>query len=131
MRETKRALFDGFAAVAKALGNGRRAEILDILAQGPRSVEQIAQEIDQSVANTSQHLRVMAQAGLLRSDRVGTQIFYRHSSPRVRKAWRELRELAAEQSAEVERLAQTYLGDRDGLEPVPQAELARRLKRGD
>jgi rhodanese-related sulfurtransferase/DNA-binding MarR family transcriptional regulator len=130
-RETKTALFDGFAAVAKALGSGRRAEILDVLAQGPRSVEEIANEIDQSVANTSRHLRLMAQAGLLRSERRGTQILYRHSSDRVRALWRELRDLAVEQSAEVERLAQAYLGERDGFEPVPHDELSRRLKRGD
>jgi len=130
-RDKKDALFDGFSAVAKALASGRRAEILDVLAQGPRSVEEIAHEVDQSVANTSRHLRLMAQAGLLRSERRGTQIFYRHSSPRVRRLWRELRDLAAEQSAEVERLAAAYLGTRDGLEPVPHDELARRLKRGD
>ena len=114
-REIKSALFDGFANVAKALGSGRRAEILDVLAQGPRSVEEIASEIEQTVANTSRHLRLMAQAGLLRSERRGTQILYRHSSDRVRALWRELRDLAAEQSAEVERLAATYLGERDGL----------------
>jgi rhodanese-related sulfurtransferase/DNA-binding MarR family transcriptional regulator len=130
-REDKTALFDGFANVAKALGSGRRAEILDVLAQGPRSVEEIANEIDQSIANTSRHLRLMAQAGLLRSERRGTQILYRHSSDRVRALWRELRDLAAEQSAEVERLAEAYLGERDGLEPMPRDELARRLKRGD
>jgi rhodanese-related sulfurtransferase len=130
-RQKKDALFDAFAGVAKALASGRRAEILDVLAQGPRSVEEIATEIDQSVANTSRHLRLMAQAGILRSDRRGTQIFYRHSSDRVRALWRELCELAAEQSAEVERLAEAYLGQRDELEPVPRAELARRLKRGN
>jgi rhodanese-related sulfurtransferase/DNA-binding MarR family transcriptional regulator len=130
-REKKDALFDGFAAVAKALASGRRAEILDVLGQGRRSVEEIAKEIDQSTANTSRHLRLMAQAGLLRSERRGTQVFYRHSSNRVHALWRELRDLAAEQSAEVARLAEAYLGDRKGLEPVPQEELARRIKRGD
>jgi len=74
---------------------------------------------------------LLALAGLLRSERRGTQILYRHSSDRVRALWRELRDLAAEQSAEVERLAEAYLGERDGLEPMPRDELARRLKRGD
>src|SRR5947208_2462542 len=61
-RAAKRKLFDGFGAVAKALASGRRMEILDVLAQGPRSVEELASEIDQSVANTSHHLRTMAGA---------------------------------------------------------------------
>ena len=73
-RAAKRKLFDGFGAVAKALASGRRTEILDVLAQGPRSVEELASEIEQSVANTSHHLRTMARAGLLVSDREGEEI---------------------------------------------------------
>ena len=66
-RAAKNSLFDAFAEVAKALASGRRAEIVDVLAQGERSVDEIASEIDQSVANTSQHLQVLARAGLVRS----------------------------------------------------------------
>ena len=73
-RAAKDALFDAFAEVAKALASGRRAEIVDVLAQGERSVEQIAAEIGQSVANTSHHLRAMASAGVLRTRREGTRI---------------------------------------------------------
>src|SRR2546427_4927061 len=73
----KVALFDAFASVAQALGRGRRAEIVDLLAQGERSVEEIANEISQSVANTSQHLHVLARAGLVRSRREGRRVFYR------------------------------------------------------
>ena len=62
----KAALFDAFASVAQALGSGRRAEIVDLLAQGERSVEEVASEISQSVANTSQHLQVLARSGLVR-----------------------------------------------------------------
>src|SRR5438094_674942 len=79
----KVALFDAFASVAQALGSGRRAEIVDLLAQGERSVEEIANEISQSVANTSQHLHVLARAGLVRSRREGTRVFYRLASERV------------------------------------------------
>ena len=130
-RAAKRRLFDGFGAVAKALASGRRMEILDVLSQGPRSVEDLAGEIDQSVANTSHHLRTMARAGLLQSDRDGTRIVYRVASPKVIQLWRALREVAAEQVAEIDRLARGYLGEHDGLEPVPRAELIRRLRRKD
>ena len=84
----KVALFDAFASVAQALGSGRRAEIVDLLAQGERSVEEIANEISQSVANTSQHLHVLARAGLVRSRREGTRVFYRLASERGGDLWR-------------------------------------------
>src|SRR5215831_7108339 len=81
--QAKAALFDALASVAQALGSGRRAEIVDVLAQGERSVEELAGEISQSVANTSQHLQVLARAGLVRSRREGTRVFYRLASDRV------------------------------------------------
>ena len=127
----KTKLFDGFGAVAKALASGRRMEILDVLAQGPRSVEELASEIHQSVANTSHHLRTLARGGLLESDRVGTRIVYRVASPKVTELWRALRDVASEQVAEIDRLARGYLGERDGLEPVAREELLRRLRRKD
>ena len=76
-RPAKNALFDGFAAVAGAMANGRRAEIIELLAQGERSVEHVADAIDQSVANTSHHLRRLARAGLVSTRRDGTRIYYR------------------------------------------------------
>lgn len=130
-RAAKTKLFDGFGAVAKALASGRRMEILDVLAQAPRSVETLASEIDQSVANTSHHLRTMARAGLLLNDREGTRIVYRVASPKVTELWRALRDVASEQVAEIDRLARGYVGERDGLESVPREELARRLRRRD
>src|SRR3954468_406334 len=90
----KAELFDAFASVAAALGSGRRAEIVDLLAQGERSVEEIASEISQSVANTSQHLRVLARAGLVRSRREGTRVFYRLASERVGDLWAAVRDIA-------------------------------------
>jgi rhodanese-related sulfurtransferase len=130
-RAAKGALFDAFAGVAKALGSGRRAEIVDLLAQGPRSVEEIADEIGQSVANTSHHLHALARGGVVRSARDGTRVIYRLAGPAVVALWRSLRDVAAEHVGEVDRLARAYLGDLDGLEAVRRAELARRLKRGD
>jgi rhodanese-related sulfurtransferase/DNA-binding MarR family transcriptional regulator len=130
-RSAKRKLFDGFGVVAKALASGRRMEILDVLAQGPRSVEELALEIDQSVANTSHHLRTMARAGLLETERDGTRIVYQVASPKVMQLWRAIRDVASEQVADIDRLARGYLGESDGLEPVTRDELARRLRRKD
>jgi rhodanese-related sulfurtransferase len=130
-RAAKERLFDAFASVAKGLASGRRGEIIDVLAQGPRSVEEIAVEIDQSVANTSHHLRLLAQSGLLRSQRDGTRILYRLAGSSVLQLWRTLRMVAAEQVGEVDRLAEDYLGKREGLEPVMPKDLLRRLKRGE
>jgi len=130
-RQAKDALFDAFAEVAKALASGRRAEIVDVLAQGERSVEEVAEELGQSVANTSHHLRALARAGLVRTRRQATRIFYSLASDRVASLWGALRDLAAEHVAGIERLAEAYLGDRDGLEAIRREELAARLWRGD
>src|ERR671924_903904 len=100
-RSAKAALFDAFASVAQALGSGRRAEIVDVLAQGERSVDEIAGEIGQSVANTSQHLQVLARAGLVRSRREGTRIYYRLAGQRVDDLWASVREVAARHVADV------------------------------
>ncbi len=128
-RAAKDALYDGFAEVAKALASGRRAEIADLLAQGERSVEAISDEIGQTVANTSHHLRAMARAGLLTTRRDGTRIFYALASERVAELWAALRDVAGQHVAGLERLAGAYLGDRDGVDIVDRKELAARLKR--
>jgi rhodanese-related sulfurtransferase/DNA-binding HxlR family transcriptional regulator len=125
----KGALFDALASVAQALGSGRRAEIVDLLAQGERSVDEIAREIDQSVANTSQHLQVLARAGLVRSRREGTRVFYRLASDRVSELWAAVRDVAVRHVAEVGVLADDYLGERDEVEQLSAEELARRLAR--
>ncbi len=130
-RAAKDALFDAFAEVAKALASGRRAEIVDLLVQGERSVDEIAGEIDQSVANTSHHLRAMARAGVLRTRREGTRIVYMLASDRVGELWTALRGVAAEHVAGIERLAEVFLGDRAGLEAIGRRELAARLEAGD
>jgi len=126
----KSALFDAFASVGAALGNGRRAEIVDILAQGERSVEAIAGEIGQSVANTSHHLRLLAHSGLLRSRREGNRVVYRLASDRVAELWAAVRDVAAQHVAEVAVLAHDYLGDRAEAEQLSAAELEERLVRG-
>jgi rhodanese-related sulfurtransferase len=125
------ALFDAFASVARALGSGRRAEIVDVLAQGERSVDEIASEISQSLANTSHHLQLLSRAGLVRSRRDGTRIFYRLASERVSDLWATVREVAERQVAEVHVLADDYLGARDGIEQLTPPELSERLARGE
>lgn len=126
----KGALFDGFAAVAKALANGRRAELVDVLGQGERSVDVLAAEVEQSVANTSQHLQVLARAGLVATRRDGNRVLYRLASDAVADLWSAIRDVAAGHVAGIDRLAAEYLGDRSELEQVSRAELARRLRDG-
>jgi rhodanese-related sulfurtransferase len=130
-RAAKVALFDEFARAAKALASGRRVELVDVLANGERTVDALATEVGLSVANTSQHLQILRQAGLVSGRRQGTSIHYRLAAPEVFELWRALRTLAASRLAEVERLAAVYLGARDELEPLTREELARRLQGGD
>lgn len=130
-RVAKDALFDGFAEVAKAMANGRRAELIDVLAQGERHVEELADEIGQSVANTSFHLRTLATTGLVTTRRDGTRIYYRLASGRVVELWSALRDVAAAHLAELDDLAAAYLGDRSRLEEISRSELAERLAAGD
>jgi rhodanese-related sulfurtransferase len=128
-RRAKDALFDAFAEVAKALSSGRRAEIVDVLAQGERGVDAIASEIGQSVANTSHHLQALLRAGLVSSRREGTRVFYGLASERVGELWRAVRDVAAEHVGGIERLATAYLGDRDDVVPISREDLATRLRR--
>jgi rhodanese-related sulfurtransferase len=130
-RASKEALFDEFARVAKALSSGRRAEIVDLLANGQRSVESIAHEIESSVANASQHLQILRRAGLVSSRRQGTSIFYRVASPDVVKLWRGLQDVAKDRVAEVDRLARAYTGELNGIELLTKEELVKRLRRRD
>lgn len=130
-RHAKNALFDAFGEVAKALGNGRRAELVDVLAQGERHVDELAAEIGQSVANTSFHLRVLAAAGLVTNRRDGTRIYYRLTSTRVGELWSALRDVTAAHHEHLDELAAAYLGDRERLEQIGRSELAERLAAGD
>jgi rhodanese-related sulfurtransferase len=126
-RVKKDALFDAFAEVAKAMANGRRAELVDVLVQGERHVEELATEIGQSVANTSFHLRVLAGAGLVATRRDGTRIYYRLASDRVADLWAASRDVATAHHAEIDALATAYLGKRDQLDEISREELAARL----
>ena len=127
----KAALYDALADSAKALANGRRAELVDVLAQGERSVEELAEEIDQTVANTSQHLQRLLRSGLVESRRDGTRIYYSLSSPVVTELWRTMRRAAEEHVAGLERLAADYVGDRSKLRSITRDDLRARLRDGD
>jgi rhodanese-related sulfurtransferase len=129
--QAKAALFDALAESAKALANGRRAELIDVLAQGERSVEELAAEIDQTVANTSQHLQRLLRSGLVQSRRDGTRIFYALSSPVVGTLWRTMREAAEQHVENLGQLAEDYVGDRGKLDTVTRDQLRKRLREGD
>ena len=126
----KRALFAGFAEVAKALGHGHRLEILELLAQGERSVEAVAERAGLPIANASQHLRIMRRTGLLASRRDGKHVFYRLSDPSVLDLTAALRQVAERNFAEVREVITGYFQRRDALEPVSRKELVQRLKEG-
>jgi len=130
-RVAKDALFDAFAEVAKALGNGRRAELIDVLSQGERHVDELAAEIHHSVANTSFHLRALANAGLVTTRRDGTRIYYRLASDRVGDLWAATRDVAAAHHDHLDGLVRDYLGNRSTLDEVGRDELAVRLAAGD
>ena len=127
----KAALYDALSESAKALANGRRAELVDVLAQGERSVEELADEIHQTVANTSQHLQRLLRAGLVESRRDGTRIYYSLASGAVGELWRTMRRVAEQHQSELDDLAAAYLGERDRLRTMTRDDLKARLRDGD
>lgn len=127
----KQLLYVRFAEVAKALGHAHRLEILELLAQGERNVEALAERAGLSIANASQHLRLMRRAGLLTSRRKGKQIFYGVSDPAALDLLSALQRVAERNLAEVREIVSGYFHRRDALEPVSRQELARRLKDGE
>ena len=123
-------MFDALADVAGALSAGRRVEIVDLLAQGERSVDEVAGEIGQSMANASHHLRTLARAGLVRARRDGIRIYYRLAGPEVEELWATLRTVAASERDDLGRLTAAYLGPVDELESIDRTELLNRLRSG-
>lgn len=123
-------LYEEFARVAKAAGHGHRLSLLEFLAQGERSVEALAQVAGITIANTSQHLRILREAGLVEGRKVGAWVLYRLSDPGVVELLAVVRGLAERRLATVEQLVASCLGSRDGLEPVEAAELLDRLREG-
>jgi rhodanese-related sulfurtransferase len=126
-RTSKNHLYDGFAIIGRALANGRRLEILELLSQSQLSVREISERIRQSDANTSQHLQVLAASGLVASRREGRQVMYR-SAPGAATLLDAVRSLAVAQIDAIEGLVDSYLGTRDDFEWLTRAELRRRLR---
>jgi ArsR family transcriptional regulator len=126
----KQALFDQFAAVAKAMAHPHRLGLLEQLAQGERSVEVLADRTRVSIANASQHLQHMRRAGLVAARREGKFVFYRLADEAILELLASLRRIAERNSAEVERVVRGYFRNRDSLEPVSRLELMEQLKAG-
>jgi rhodanese-related sulfurtransferase/predicted transcriptional regulator len=128
-RRAKTALFEAIAVMGKAFASPVRLELLDLLAQGPRSVDELAHASDQSTANASQHLQALHAAGLVARERDGTRVRYALASDETLRVWLALREASAAQLAEVERATREYLGDE--VEAIDRDELVARMARGD
>jgi len=126
----KTAMYAQFARVGKALANPARLELLDLLAQGERSVEELAEAARMKVSNTSAQLRTLAGAGLVSSRRDGVRIYYRLAGDNVSAFVGQVQDFAASRLADAERAARQYLGDVAALEPVAREELLRRLHDG-
>ncbi|GMQ96660.1 MAG: metalloregulator ArsR/SmtB family transcription factor [Gammaproteobacteria bacterium] len=126
----KQELFAQFARVGKALSNGNRLELLELLAQGERSVEALSKVAGLTVANTSQHLQQLRQAGLVAPRKAGLKVFYRLNGDDVITLLDALRTVAEQHVAEVDKLINTYLTVKDNLEPIEQEELFARVRDG-
>lgn len=126
----KRALYAQFAAVAQAMAHEHRLELLELVAQGERSVETLAQHTGLSVANTSQHLRLLRRAGLVTARRDGKYVLYQLADASVLDLFSSAQRLAEKNVAEVDRIIRAYFLQRDNLEPVSRTELMDRMKRG-
>jgi len=126
----KRDLYIQFAAVAKAVGNEHRLELLELVAQGERSVEALAEHAGISVANASQHLQHLRRAGLVAARRQAKFVFYRLSDDAVLAMLAAIHKVAGRNVGEVDRILRCYFYERDALEPVSRAELAWRMKQG-
>jgi len=126
----KKLVFEQFALMARALGNGHRLELLDILVQGERSVERLAEAAHLTINNTSQHLQQLRRAGLVVRRKSGTQAIYALSDPDVLTLVRTLWRVAEHNIGELERVIHRYYRDRDSLEPVTRDELRARLRKG-
>ena len=128
-RPQKDALFEAIAVMGKAFASPVRLELLDLLAQAPRTVDELARASGQSTANTSQHLQALHAAGLVERNREGTSVRYALAGDDALKLWLALRETSARQLAQVERAARDYLGDE--VEAIGRDELVKRLASGD
>ena len=130
-RELKDPLYEQFARIGHAVASPKRIELLDLLSQGEKTVETLADQSAMAVKNTSAHLRVLRQARLVETRRSGTFVYYRLAGDDVFQFVRDLESLGRSRLAEVEQVANLYIDGRDELEPVSIKELRRRMREGD
>jgi rhodanese-related sulfurtransferase len=130
-REMKDPLYEQFARIGHAIASPKRIELLDLLTQGPKTVEVLAEQASLPIKNTSAHLRVLRQARLVETRRERTHVHYRLPDERVFHLLRALKELAHARLAEVEQVTSLFLTKRDALEPVSLPELRRLLRAGE
>ena len=128
-RAEKDSLFEAIALMGKAFASPRRLELLDLLAQAPRTVDELARASGQSNANASQHLQALHAAGMVTRAREGTSVRYALAGDEALRLWLSLRDVSISQLAEVERAAREYLGD--DVDAVGRDELIARLTKGD
>jgi rhodanese-related sulfurtransferase len=129
-RRFKDAIYEAFSRIGKAVSSPKRLELLDLLCQGDKNVETLAGETGLSVANTSQHLRVLRAARLVEAEKEGFYVTYRLADPAVCEFFRSMRVLAENRLAEVELIKRRFLDGREGMEPVDSADLVKRVKEG-
>jgi rhodanese-related sulfurtransferase len=127
----KAAIYEQIARIGKTTASPARLELLDLLSQGPRTVEALATQIAQSVANTSHHLQVLRRARLVDADKAGLHVTYRLADPQVATFFLQLRRLAESRLVEIEHVSRQYLEARGALEAVDNSELVRRVRAGE
>jgi rhodanese-related sulfurtransferase len=127
----KAAIYEQIARIGKAVGSAPRLELLELLTQGPRTVEALAAQIGQSVANTSHHLQVLRRTRLVAPRKAGLHVTYRLADPQVATFFLQLRRLAESRLAEIEQVTRQYLEERGAFETVDDEELLRRVRAGE
>ena len=130
-RQFKNAIYEEFARIGKAVSSPRRLELLDLLCQGPRTVEMLAELAGQSVANTSHHLQVLRATRLVEGDKEGVHVRYRLADQDVCVFYQGLRQLAEAHLAEIESVTRDFLAHRGVMEPVDSEDLLERVRRGE
>src|SRR6266545_3951148 len=117
-RAFKTEINEQFARIAKAIANPHRLELVDLLAQGERTVEELAKEASLSIANASQHLQTLRAAHMVEVRREGLYAYYRLADDKVYSVWQSIRDLGESRLAEIDRIVRTFLEDRDSMKPV-------------
>jgi rhodanese-related sulfurtransferase len=130
-RAFKDEMYEQFARIGKAFSSASRLELIDLLAQGERSVDELAEETGMSVANTSRHLQVLKGERLVRRRKDGTRAYYTLAGPGVYRAWKAVRTLAESRLAEVRETVKRYLSDRDEMDALSPEELEKRIEQDD